>query len=54
MWLIRENAVCIHLIAFSKLFGKGLFGEEWYNVPTQFNHAAKRGRKAKKITLGKS
>ena len=43
---------CMHLIAFSNLFGKGLFGEQWYNVPTQFNHAPKRGRKTKKTCYG--
>ena len=50
--LFSKNAVCMHLIAFSNLFGKGLFGEQWYNVPTQFNHAPKRGRKTKKTCYG--
>lgn len=50
--LFSKNAVCMHLIAFSNLFCKGLFGEQWYNVPTQFNHAPKRGRKTKKTCYG--
>jgi len=42
-----KNAVCMHLVGFSNLFQKNLFGEKWLNEPTEFNHAKKRGQARK-------
>ena len=37
----------MHLVAYNNLFG-----EEWLNEPTEFNHAKKRGRAKKTNRYG--